>query len=87
MWINKIEEGRSVHAWEIGGTWENVLNDVIVSHKLGHCDLYSYITLIKVVYTNYDQFYIFLFFVLPKSSILLKISRFHMFLLNKGFFI
>ena len=81
-----IEEGRSLHTWEIGGTWENVLNDVIVSHKLGHCDLFSYMTLIKVLFNNHKQFYMLLFFVVPKNSILLKISRFHMFLKSKAFF-
>ena len=37
----------------------NVLNDLIVSHKLGHCDLFSYKFAIHVLYNNNDQFYIF----------------------------
>ena len=81
-----IEEGRSLHTWEIGGMLENVSNDVIMSHKLGHCDLFSYISLIKVIYNSHNQFYIFLFFVVPKKSIFLKISGFHMFLQNMVFF-
>ena len=47
----------------------NVLNDVIVSHKLGHCDLFSYKYLINVLYNSHDQFYIFLYFVVPNNSI------------------
>ena len=80
------EEGRLLHNWEIGGTRESVLNGVKVSHKFGHCDLFSYMTLTKVLYNNQKQFYTFLFFVVPKNSILLKIGRFHMLLQNKVFF-
>ena len=81
-----IEEGRSLHTWEIGDTRENVLNDVIVLHKLGHCDLFSYLSLMNVLYNTHNQFYIFLFFVIPNDSILLKISGFHMVPPNKVFF-
>ena len=81
-----IEERKSLHTWEIDDTRENILNDVIVLHKFGHCDLFSYMSLIDVLYNSHNQFYIFLFFVEPKNSILLKISGFHMVLQNKVFF-
>ena len=58
----------------------NALHDVIVSHKLGHCDLFSYESLIKVLYNSDDQFYISVYFVVPNYSILLEINGFHMFL-------
>ena len=58
---------------------KNVLNDLIVSHKLGHCDLFSYELAIHVVCNNNDQFYLFLLFAVPNISILLKISGFYMF--------
>ena len=64
----------------------NISNYVIVSHKLGHCDLFSYKYLIKVLYNSHDQFYIFLYFVVPNYSILLEISGFHTFLQNGIFF-
>ena len=41
---------------------------------------------IKVLYNSHNQFYIFLLFVVPKKSILLKISGFHMFLQNTVFY-
>ena len=56
-------------------------------HKLGHCDLFSYISLINFLHNSHNQFYIFLFFVVPKNSILLKISGFHMFLQSKVFYV
>ena len=58
----------------------NISNYVIVSHKFGHCDLFSYKSLIKFLYISHDQFYIFLYFVVPNNSILLEISGFHMIL-------
>ena len=58
-----------------------------MSHKLGHCDLFSYISLIKVLYSCHNQFPIFMFFVVPKNSILLKINGFHMFIQNKVLFV
>ena len=64
----------------------NISNYVIVSHKLGHCDLFSYKSLIKFLYNRYDQFYIFLYFVVPNNSILLEISGFYMFLQNEILF-
>ena len=60
----------------------NISNYVIVSHKLGHNDLFSYKSLIKVLYNSHGQFHIFLYFVVPNNSILLEISGFHMFLQN-----
>ena len=50
-----IEDGRSLHTWEIGDTRENVLNDVIVLHKLGHCDLFYYISLTNVLHNIHNQ--------------------------------
>ena len=64
----------------------NVSNDVIVSHKLGHWDLFSYKSLIKVLYNSHDQFRIFLHFVVKSNSSFLEISGFYMFLQNKLFF-
>ena len=64
----------------------NVLNYVIVSHRLGHCDLFSYKSFIKVLYNSRDQVYIFLYSVVPHNSIMLEINSFHMFLQNKIFF-
>ena len=58
---------------------ENVLNDQIVSYKLGHCDIFSYKSLIKVLFNNPDQFYTFVMFVVPNISILLKNGDFYMF--------
>ena len=57
-----------------------------MSHKLGYSDLFSYIYLIKDLYNSHNQIYIFLFFVVPKKSVLLKISGFHMFLQSTVFF-
>ena len=65
---------------------KNVLNDLIVSHKLGHCDLFSYELAIHVLCNNNDQFYLFLLFAVPNISILLKISGFYMFSKIKYFF-
>ena len=58
---------------------ENVLYDLIVSYELGHCDLFSYKSLIKVIYNDPGQFYIFLLFAVPNISILLEINDFYMF--------
>ena len=66
---------------------KNVLNDLIVSHKLGHCNLFSYRFVLHVLYNNHDQFYIFLLFAVPKISILLKIRVFSMFSKLKYFFV
>ena len=57
-----------------------------MSHKLGHCDLFSYKSLVMVPYNNHDEFYIILFFEVLKNSILIKVSSFHTFLPNKVFF-
>ena len=57
-----------------------------MSHELDYGDLFSYTALIKDLYNNHNQFYIFLFFVVSKNSVLLKISGFHMFLQNMVFF-
>ena len=38
------------------------------------------------LYNSHNQFYIFLFFVVAKNSVLLKITGFHMFLQNTVFF-
>ena len=57
----------------------NVLNVLIVSHKLGHCDLFSYKLVTHVLYNNHDRFHIFLLLAVLKISILLKISGFYMF--------
>ena len=53
--------------------------DLILAYKLGHCELFSYKSLIKVLYDNPDHFYIFLLFAVPNILILLKISDFYMF--------
>ena len=66
---------------------KNVLNDLIVAHKVGHRDIFSYRFIIPVLYNNHDQFYIFLLFAVPKISILLKISGFYMFSKNVYFFV
>ena len=79
-----VGEGRSSHTCEIGEI--NISNYVIVSHKLGHCDLVSYKSLIKASYNSHDQLYIFLYFVVPNNLILLEISGFHMFLQNEIYF-
>ena len=65
-----------------------LINDLIVSHKLGHCNLFSDKSLKRILYNNHDQFYIILFFVVPKNSICLKLVVFTCtFLQNKVFFI
>ena len=37
-----------------------------MSHNLSYCDLFSYKFLMKVLYNNPDQFYIFLLFAVTK---------------------
>ena len=64
----------------------NTSNYVIVSHKLCHCDLFSYKSVIKALYNSHDQLYIVLYFVVPNNLVLLEISGFHMFLQNKIYF-
>ena len=66
---------------------ENVMNGIIISHKFGYYELFSYKFFIKVLYNNLDQFYMFLLFAVPKISILLKISGLYMFSKIKHFFV
>ena len=66
---------------------KKVLNDIITPQKSGDWDLFSNESLMKILYNNRNQFYIFLFFVVPKNSILLKISGFHTFLQNYVLFV
>ena len=57
-----------------------------MSQKLGHCDIFFYKSLIKVLYNNHEQFYILLLVVIPKNSVLFKINVIHMFHQNTEFF-
>ena len=72
---------------KFGVIGKNVSNDIIVSHKLGHCDLFSHRSLIKVPYNGQGQFHIFLSFVGPKNSILPKIAVFTCFSKMKHVFL
>ena len=57
-----------------------------MSHKSGYVTCFYYTSLIKDLYNSHNQLYIFLFFVVPKNSVLPKISGFHMFLKKPVFF-
>ena len=65
---------------------EGILPLSPISYELGHCDLFSYKTLITILYNSHDQSDIFLFFAVPKNSISFEITGFHKFLQNKVFF-
>ena len=56
-----------------------------MSHELDYRDLFSYTALIKDLYNNHNQFYIFLFFVVPKILVLLEKFCYASFFILLGF--